>query len=54
MISPDNSSSGKLELIMTNEKGEGVFHTEQKLTGENIQMHIIDENTSELVGLNII
>ena len=54
MISPDDSSSGKLELIMTNEKGEGVFHTEQKLTGENIQMHIIDENTSELVGLNII
>ena len=54
MISLDNSSSGKLELIMTNEKGEGVFHTEQKLTGENIQMHIIDENTSELVGLNII
>ena len=54
MISPDNGSSGKLELLMTNEKGEGVFHTEQKLTGENIQRKIIDENTSQLVGLNII
>jgi hypothetical protein len=54
MISPDNSSSGKLELLMTNEKGDGIFHTEQKLTGENIQRRIIDENTSELVGLNII
>ena len=38
---------------MTNEKGDGIFHTEQKLTGENIQRRIIDENTSELVGLNI-
>ena len=54
MISPDNSSSGKLELLMTNEKGDGIFHTEQKLTGENIQRRIIDENTSELLGLNII
>ena len=54
MISPDNSSSGKLELLLTNENGEGVFHTEQKLTGENIQRQIIDENTSELVGLSII
>ena len=54
MISPDNSSSGKLELLMTNEKGDGIIHTEQKLTGENIQRRIIDENTSELVGLNII
>ena len=54
MISPDDSSSGKLELLLTNENGEGVFHTEQKLTGENIQRQIIDENTSELVGLSII
>ena len=54
IISPDNSSSGKLELLMTNETGEGVFHTEQKLTGENIQRRVIDENSSELVGLNLI
>ena len=53
MISPDNSSSGKLELLMTNEKGDGIIHTEQKLTGENIQRRIIDENTSEL-HLNLI
>ena len=54
MISPDNSSSGKLELLMTNEKGDGVLHTEQKLTGENIKRQILDENTSELVGLSLI
>jgi hypothetical protein len=54
MISPENSSSGKLELLMTNEKGDGVYHTEQMLTGDNIQRKIIDENTSQLVGLNII
>ncbi len=54
IISPDDSSSGKLELLMTNENGDGVFHTEQKLTGENIQRRVIDENTSELVGLNLI
>ena len=54
MISPDNSSSGKLELLLTNEKGNGVFHMEQKLTGENIKIRVIDENTSELEGLNII
>ena len=54
MISPDNSSSGKLELLMTNEKGEGVLHTEQNLTGENIKREILDEKTSQLVGLNVI
>ena len=54
MISPDNSSSGKLEILLTNEKGNGVFHMEQKLTGENIKIRVIDENTSELEGLNII
>ena len=54
MISPENSSSGKLELLMTNEKGDGVYHTEQMLTGDNIQRKIIDEHTSQLVGLNII
>ena len=54
MISPENSCSGKLELLMTNEKGDGVYHIEQMLTGDNIQRKIIDENTSQLVGLNII
>ena len=53
-ISPENSQSNKIEVLLTYEEGNGVVHIEQKLSGENFQVKIIDENTSEIVGINLI
>ena len=53
-ISPDNSESKKIEILLIYQEGNGVVHIEQKLNGENFQVKIIDENNSEVVGMNLI
>ena len=54
VISEENSKSKRIELLLTNEKGNGVVHIEQKLEGQNFQAKIIDEYKSEVVGVNLI
>ena len=54
VISSDNSKSKRIELLITNENGNGVFHIEQKEEGQNFQLNIIDENRTEIIGINLI
>ena len=42
-ISSENTKSKKIELLILNEKGNGVIHIEQQLEGQNFQVNIIDE-----------
>ena len=49
-----NSKSKRIELLITNENGNGVFHIEQKEEGQNIQLNITEESKTEIIGINLI
>ena len=53
-ISSENTKSKKIELLILNEKGNGVIHIEQQLEGQNFQVNIIDEKKTEIIGVNLI
>lgn len=54
VISSENSKSQRIELLITNENGNGVFLIEQKPEGQNFQLNIINDNSAEIIGVNLI
>ena len=55
IISPENSNSKKIELLIPNEEGNGVLNMIQmKDEKDNIKFNIIDEEYTEAEGLNLI
>ena len=53
-ISNENSKSKRLELLITNENGNGVFLIEQQPEGQKFKLNIVNENRAEVLGVNLI